>query len=447
MTVSVWQPGTLYLPGANVRPVSSGALLSVPIDNAGFEDGDSDWTKETGWTITNAGSAFAGTWSAQFDSTTTGNRVISDTVALVTPGQVIAASCRVNRGTSAEGVAWIYVAIVWLDDMDAEISMSNGLIFGISGDGEWVTSTVTGTAPAGAAKARIAAVGHRASGSSVMWCDSFVWNASQTFEQTGLIFRATQTDPATSGSDEPAWPIVAAGTVVDGGVTWTAVTASRVVWEASPIMTTGSTEPTWPNKPGTSVSDNGEISWETIGRNIQDENCPNTKVVAIVASKVFAVDDDIVKFCATVNPLDWTSRDDAGYLPTGIQQANSNGAAVLGIYRSNLVVFNASTFQMWQVDPDPAAMALLDQMEGIGSIWPKAVQAVGDDLFFLSQLGARTVGIAAGSSNLAAGDVGDPIDPLVHAAIIDLALSGRQPIATYYPGAGQYWLAFPEYEQ
>jgi hypothetical protein len=84
-------------------------------------------------------------------------------------------------------------------------------------------------------------------------------------------------------------------------------------------------------------------------------------------------------------------------------------------------------------------MALLDAMEGIGSMHQQAVQPVSDDLFFLAALGVRTVAIAEGTNNLATGDVGVPIDTLVQAEVSAVDV---EPVASYYPGAGQYWLAF-----
>ena len=78
-------------------------------------------------------------------------------------------------------------------------------------------------------------------------------------------------------------------------------------------------------------------------------------------------------------------------------------------------------------------------MEGIGSTHQQAVQPVSDDLFFLAALGVRTVSIAEGSNNLASGDVGVPLDILIQA---DVAAVDVEPVASYYPGAGQFWLAF-----
>ena len=217
-----------------------------------------------------------------------------------------------------------------------------------------------------------------------------------------------------------------------------------MVWTASPRYVSGGTEPVWPTDIGAMVQD-GSINWRAVSRRVEDEKCPRSKVVAIVASKVFAADKDIVRYSATANPLDWSTADDAGYLPTGLQQANANNMAVLQQYRANLVALNASSFQNWQVDPDPASMAILDQMDGIGSIWQKAAAPVANDLIYLSQQGVRSVGIANAAENLASGDIGAPIDVLVQQAMLYADRNGTPPLATYYPGAGQYLLAFPNY--
>ena len=62
-------------------------------------------------------------------------------------------------------------------------------------------------------------------------------------------------------------------------------------------------------------------------------------------------------YCATTNPLDWTSEADAGFLPIGLQSYGTNPFLAAGLYRSNLVFFNSQGLQMWQVDEDPANMA------------------------------------------------------------------------------------------
>lgn len=449
MATPVWQPAKLYSPGALVQPATAVPPVVTSLDNAGFDDGTL-----TGWTFANVGGSAAasvttlnshgGTYNLAYDGgngsgSEGGIELIGQNTEYpaATPGLTVVASIQVRLSSS--GVAAGRVRLFWYTAGDVLISVSDGNLVQkpASRSERWVQSTVTGIAPATTAKVKVGFWGN-ANGSGDVRFDSLTWNYTSASAPAGLIYKAVQAAVGTSDTDEPVWPSTLGVQVVDNTVTWEAVLANRVVWEASPIMVSGATEPTWPTTVGERITD-GTISWEVISRRVEDEKCPNSKVVTIVASKVFAADGDIVRFCASANPLDWSTPEDAGYLPTGLQQANANDMAVLNQYRSNVVAFNASSFQNWQADPDPAAMAILDQMDGIGSSWQHAAQPVGNELFYLSQLGVRTVGIAAGAENLMAGDVGMPIDPLVREAMA--AEPNGRPVATYYPGAGQYWLA------
>lgn len=434
MAIEKWQPGTIYIPGALVFPRSVAGATATAIPNADFESGDSDWTKGTGWAI-NTNLAFAGTYSAEFTGASAAS-LISSTKHGVSPGKAITASCFVHQGAAGDGAASAAVTLTWYTAADAVISTSTGNVVQTGDVGVWFKSTVSATAPPTAAKVSIGCTA--TSDGTALNVDQFSWNYVTGAAATGLAYKSVQTEAGTSGAEEPTWPTSVGGTVVDNEVTWEAVTTGSVTWEASSVLTSGSSEPTWPTQSGAYVSDNN-IAWETVPLRITDENCPHSKVVAIAASKVFAGDTDVVRFCATLNARDWSSENDAGFLPTGLQQKSQVGVEAMGVYRGNLVVWSGSTFQAWQVDPDPAAMALLDAMEGIGSMHQQAVQPVSDDLFFLAARGVRTVSIAEGSNNLATGDVGVPIDILVEAEANAVDV---EPIATYYPGAGQYWLAF-----
>jgi hypothetical protein len=450
MTTPKWAAGHVYLTGDLVQPQQVEAPTRSTLTNPGFETG-----VITGWTVTQAGGSgtasvatdkkFAGTYAGRWQGATGsghsgGVEAVWEnaTAAAVVPGQSITALAMIALDDTSDSQNQGQVRLNWYaSDGTTIIRTDNGTL--IHGDtGTWKQSSVTGSAPSGAVTVRLA-VWTTANSHGGVRLDSASWNHVNPPTTAGLIYKAVQPGPGTSASSEPTWPTTLGVQVVDNTVTWEAVNTNRVIWEASPILTSGATEPAWPTTPGDFVSD-GTIKWECVSRRIEDENCPNTKVVAILSSKVFAVDKDIVRFSATANPLDWTSERDAGFLPTGLQQANANDMAVLAPYRGNLAAFNASSFQMWQTDPDPEAMAQLDQMEGIGSTAYKAAQPVGNDLLFLTKLGVRSVSIAAGADNLAAGDVGMPIDPLVQAAIT--ADPTFVPLATYYPSAGQYWLTF-----
>lgn len=253
----------------------------------------------------------------------------------------------------------------------------------------------------------------------------------------GFVYKATVA--GTTGTQEPAWPLTAGLTVVDGTVTWQAVTATAITWQAEPIYeSSGSVVVLWPTTPGATVVD-GTITWQCVAPNVQDAKCPNTKEVIIAASKVFAIKNDgnVVRYSATNNPNDWSTAGDAGFLPTGLQAQVDPRARALGLYRGNLVVMSSGELQLWQVDPDPAQMALLDNIPSIGTIYSKASASAAGELYFLTEQGVRSISIAAGSTNLQAGDVGTPIDLLIQAE-----LPGSDPLGLYYPGGGQYWLVF-----
>src|SRR5690606_1284784 len=116
MPIATWQPGTLYLEGSLVIPTTSEPGASTAIPNAGFESGDSGWTKGTGWAI-NEVSAFGGTWSAQYSGP--GVALLESTTKhAVEPGTSITASCFIQHGASDDGEANGAVILRWYTSGD-----------------------------------------------------------------------------------------------------------------------------------------------------------------------------------------------------------------------------------------------------------------------------------------------------------------------------------------
>lgn len=436
-----WQPGTTYAPGATVIPTTPVATYSAVPANPSFDEGMAGWNPKPGWFHDPSGGYGGGARAVLAPRAGSDIFLINTNQVPVSASQSITATCMVWQGTASAGDAEANVCIFWFNSSRERIDVDDGNVVSSSDAGQWQVSTVTATAPTNAAFAAIGARGKNISNRGPLGIDRFSWNYGDTAATAPLVFTATQAEPGKSGASEPDWPTEALATVVDNEVTWTAGAMTSVTWTASRIMESGETEPTWPTTVGEEVVDN-TVTWVCTTPQILDPNCPQSKYVVIISSKVYAADEDIIRFSATVDPTDWTTENDAGFLGYGLQNYGSNPISAMGLYRSNLVVFNTEGFQMWQVDEDPANAALLDALP-VGSSQHRALSPVSNDLFFLSPEGVRSMGIAAGSVNLQAGDVGMPVDPVVQALMAAAETAGYIPLATYYPGAGQYWIAFP----
>jgi hypothetical protein len=167
---------------------------------------------------------------------------------------------------------------------------------------------------------------------------------------------------------------------------------------------------------------------------IADTNCPNSASVVKKSQKLFSTKDDVVRFCKTSAPRDWTTASDAGFLGVGIQQSGSVNPTALGEYAGNLVVFFKDSSQVWTVDPDPAKMVFQQGMD-VGCPYPNGASNMAGDVFFASYDGIRSITTQSTTGNLIDVDVGSPIDSLVKPEF-DANADIR---AFYFRGGGQYW--------
>ena len=437
MAYPVWQPGTLYQPGDIVVPITAPSPTATAVENGDFSAGASNWDF--------TGAAFYSThvskggWktAVELPGNQPSGGALNQTKLVVPVGKKITATCLIDQGASIAGATRGWVEVHWFSGTDVLLRVDKGNQVDDGRKAAVHPSTCESVAPNGAAYCRAGiSLWSVADHSHSIWGGALQVQGTFAGLPADLAYKAVQPESGFSDSNEPAWPPILGQRVDDNEVTWEAISATRVTWTAEPLYVSGDIEPDWPEDEGGMVKD-GTVTFRAVSRRVEDPNCPNTKIVAIAASKVFCGDDDIVRYSATVNPLDWSTDNDAGYLPTGLQNYGANPVEAIGLYRGNLIVFNAEAFQLWQVDEDPANMALLDALP-MGSTQHHAIAPVSNDLFFLSSQGVRTVGIAASSTNFQAGDVGMPIDPLVRTAMTPDA----NPMSLYYPAMGQYWLMF-----
>jgi hypothetical protein len=458
--ITTWKGGTNYAPGAVVIPTSSQGAFVNAIPNGDFEGGSG----AGGWTFTDPGGAtqwaystvlpYQGAEGLTFPGGSSvgagGGFATMTSFSLVTPGQSVTASAYLDPNNNGANLT-LWIQLNWYNSADSIISSSGWAQNEQEGGGYRLTS-ITATAPPSAAHVRVSiGAGSGTNSRNAGFVDLVTWNLATPAPITNFLFEAVQPTAGSSAATEPTWPTVLGNQVIDGGVTWKAIGTSIITWQAIPIMYSGLTAPTFPTTIGNAVHDNStysningyvttftSMSWQAVDRHIADPKDPNSVAVAIGASHVFAGSNDIVPYSAAVNPTDWTSTNNAGYLPTGLNNYGDNPVTALALYRGNLIVFNAGGYQMWQIDPDPQNMAFLDA-QPVGSIWPRAAQSVANDLLFLTEIGVRNLGTIGATANMAIGNTGQQVDPLVLAQI---QAATYDPFSIYYPGRGQYWLIY-----
>jgi hypothetical protein len=430
--MNTWQASTLYSSGDLVKPATV-PIITVPVlANPSFDLGNSGWDL-TGNAIIQQGVHFDGAWACQLAGQLSAGGT-SQTFLDCTPGNTASITAEAMYSGATE-TARLTLIFNWYDSSKTFISTHTADFHHLSNG--WRQYSDSNVAPANAVFLKVG-FGLQNVTTTTSIVDAFSVITGYSQPPFTLVYQATQPTPATSGATEPPWSTTVDTTFSDGGVTWLTVYPNRVKWEAQALMVSGPIEPVFPAAVGGTVLD-GTMIWTAATQQITDKNCPNTKYVTIVSSKVYCADKDIIRYSATVNPLDWTTLGDAGYIPFGLQKFGSNPCVALGLYRSNLVAFNAEGFQMWQVNADPANISLITALP-IGCTEQHSLLPIGNDLVFLSEKGVRTVSTAAASESLESGQTGEPVDSIFYDITQSEFLGVYRIDSAHDIGHGQYLL-------
>ncbi len=182
--------------------------------------------------------------------------------------------------------------------------------------------------------------------------------------------------------------------------------------------------------------------------NITDVNCPQTASVTKAASRIFAVDGDVVRYCAAGDATDWTTSGDAGFLPVGLQQDTKGECTAVGTFEDALVVFFGDSMQIWDVAVDPSANQIRKRISGVGiDKSPISQASFSRDLAFLSPFGVRSAVASQQTDRIDDNDLGTPVDELILPDIQsagDPSTGDRHIFGTWIHQLGQYWVLFDQ---
>ena len=184
---------------------------------------------------------------------------------------------------------------------------------------------------------------------------------------------------------------------------------------------------------------------------ISDVNCPNTKSVAVSASKVFAIGTNAtgqayVKYSATEDPTDWSSPDDASGtlgLPVGLESGDDDDIIAVGTYRGDLLAFMTNNIQLWKTDPDPTQISLETVIDNAYITFTDSQAPIGQDTVFLNDGGFFAAGQLLYTDRMDTGDIGSQITSVVGPKISADAAT-NEPVAVHWAALNQYMCAIKD---
>lgn len=212
------------------------------------------------------------------------------------------------------------------------------------------------------------------------------------------------------------------------------------------VSVKSATEPAvWGSTVGATCQDSAaRVTFTAESTYIADPACPHTKSFTTAASKVWAIDDDVVRGSSVSRPRIWdaTLTTLPGViLPVSSHARGSSDTTAIAQYDGRLAVFFSDSVQFWDVDPNPALDQYYKTVDGVGCSFPQTCREFAGDVMFLASSGIRSVTtLQYGNQNLAESDVGSAIDDVVKPQVSSVI----DPFSEFFTSMGQYWCVMKE---
>lgn len=190
-------------------------------------------------------------------------------------------------------------------------------------------------------------------------------------------------------------------------------------------------------------------TWTVTATAVVDANCPKSGLMVTAENRVYQISDDgqTVRFCKVGDTTDWSTAGSAGFLPVAQHFSGSQRAYGLGMYQDKLAVFGDKSVQLWNIDPDPTAMALDRVIGGIGTRHHKSIVSLNGDTLFLSDSGVRSLTTPANTLFPSDVDLGLPVKGLTASPSATTRFTSgaleQSVLALAATPLSQYWLTAP----
>lgn len=178
---------------------------------------------------------------------------------------------------------------------------------------------------------------------------------------------------------------------------------------------------------------------------ISGESAGIGTIVKTFGSKMYAEASSLLYFSQINDPTQWaiTQTNGSGFINMSNQDSGSEVLTGMGEYQGKMAIFSRRAIQMWSLDADPTKNAKIQTLTNIGTYAPRSVISYGDlNLFFLSDIGIRSLIPRDASGNATVSDVGTNVDTILQANIVGLTPAQlANSVGIIEPTDGRYWLA------